>query len=280
MKIFCIIWLLLLISTNIIAQGWYGGRIIVGKDTLNLMSQPLVSVMTARKMTMAELWGADLATKLGCFDDGCYMSCNAIWRIEKNKLYLEEITPCCGDFNSTTGHRPKVDLKKIFPDLFQDSHVFAKWDSEELLAGCGEALYSDLEGLRLYAKERGFIIEKGVLQKIIEYDNSKTKLSPYKEHELLLRDILYSNIRWDEIKSEVDSTRKFVWCNIVSTNESGKIDSVAIAKGQSELLNREAIRVVKSIPQWEVLFKKGKQIHRSWTLGVKFDTQTMNKYSH
>jgi hypothetical protein len=269
----------LLVSCIFTGQTCYGNRLVVGKDTLCLMSQPIKSEFIARKITMEELWGVELAKRLGCFDDNSYMSCYATWKLEKNRLYLEEITPSCGDFNSAPGQIPKVDLKKLFPNQFRHGHVFAEWVTEEIVVAKGKCLFSTIDFLNIYARETGFIFKNGVLQNTVEYDNSKTKLSPYMENQLMLRDFIQSNIRWNEIKSEIDSTRKVVYCRIVSTNESGRIDSVQVVRGQSEILNREAVRVIKAIPQWEVLFKNGKQIHRSWTLPIRFDLQTMHKSS-
>lgn len=273
-----IIILLVLFASDFIAFGWSGGRLIIGRDTINLLTNPLVEILTKKNISAADLWGAELAKRLGCFDDGCYLSCSPTWTIENNKLFLEEIAPCCYNGNQQEGI-PKVDLKKIFPDLFFDGHVFAEWYNEELLAGKGILLYANLEGIVIYAKEIGFTLKDGVVQNTIEYDNSKTKLSPFLEENSLLRDYIPSHIQWNKIKSEIDSTKKVVYCRIISTKESGTIDSVAIVRGQSEILNKEAIRVIKSIPQWEVLYKKGKQFERQWSFPVRFDTETMKKYN-
>jgi len=273
-----IIIFLVLFASDFFAFGWSGGRLIVGRDTINLLENPLVEILTKRNISAVDLWGSELAEKLGCFDDGCYLSCFPTWTIENNKLFLEEIAPCCYHGNQQEGI-PKVDLKKIFPDLFIDGHVFAEWYNEELLAGQGKILYANVEGIIIYDREIGFIIKAGVVQNTIEYDNSKTKLSPFLEDNLLLRDYIPSHIQWNKIKSEIDSTKKVVYCTIISTRESGNIDSVSIVRGQSEILNKEAIRVIKSIPQWEVLYKKGKQFERKWSLPVRFDTETMKKYN-
>lgn len=273
-----IVILLIFFISDFIAFGWGGGRLIVGRDTLNLMTAPLIEILTKKNISAVDLWGAELAEKLGCFDDGCYLSCFPTWKLENNKLFLEEITACCYNGNQQEAI-PKVDLKRIFPDLFCNGHVFIEWDGEELLAGKGNLLYANLEGLQIYAKEIGFFIKNGILLNTIEYDNSKTKLSPYLEHNSLLRDYIPTNIRWNEIRPEIDSTRKTVYCRIISTKESGKIDSVEVIKGQSEILNKEALRVIKSIPQWEVLYKKGKQFERQWSIPVRFDIESLKKYN-
>lgn len=273
-----IILLLVLFTSDFIALGWSGGRLIVGKDTIQLLTEPLVEILTKRNISAADLWGAELAEKLGCYDDGCYLSCSTTWKIETNKLFLEEIAPCCYPGNQPDGI-PKVDIQKIFPDLICNDRIFAEWYNEELLAGKGKLLYANLEGIQIYDKEIGFTFKAGVVQNTAVYDNSKTKLSPFLEDNSLLTEYIPSHIQWNKIKSEIDSTKKVVYCRIISTKESGAIDSVTVVRGQSEILDKEAKRVIKSIPQWEVLFKKGKQFERQWLLPVRFDTETMSKYN-
>jgi hypothetical protein len=266
-------------TSQTVSWAWNGGRLVVGKDTITLLTNPLVEILKKKNISAADLWGSELAEKLGCFDDGCYLSCSPSWKIENNKLFLEEIEPCCYTGNQQVGI-PKVDLKKIFPDLFSDGHVLAAWYNEELLAGTGKLLYANMEGVTIYDKEIGFHIQKGVVQNTITYDNSKTKLSPFLEDNSLLKDYIPSHIQWNTIESEIDSTKKVVYCRIISTNESGTIDSVSIVRPQSEILNNEAIRVIKSIPQWEVLYRQGKQFERQWIIPVGFDTETRKKYEH
>lgn len=87
--------LILSITFSQSAIGWTGGRLIIDKDTLDLMTQPLIQIFKEKNITAEELWGVELAANIGCFDDGCYLSCFPTWKIEHNKLYLEKITPCC-----------------------------------------------------------------------------------------------------------------------------------------------------------------------------------------
>jgi hypothetical protein len=70
----------------------------------------------------------------------------------------------------------------------------------------------------------------------------------------MLFDYLHSAVNWDQVSSEIDSTVKQVYWTIVSADENGQIDSVLVVKGASDILNREAVRVVKSIPQWDVIY--------------------------
>ncbi len=65
--------------------------------------------------------------------------------------------------------------------------------------------------------------------------------------------------------------------NIVGTvyvqfivGKSGKIRDVKILRGESELLNQEAIRVVKAMPKWKPGRQHGKRVSVIYNLPIKF----------
>ena len=47
------------------------------------------------------------------------------------------------------------------------------------------------------------------------------------------------------------------------------IDSVKVLKGYNEVIDNEAIRVLKTIP-WNIVFKKGKHLRLQWPLPILF----------
>ena len=63
----------------------------------------------------------------------------------------------------------------------------------------------------------------------------------------------------------------------ISSDENGKIDSVAVVRGVNELYDSEAIRVVKIIPEWNVIYRHGKITNEmKWSIPVKFDLNQKN----
>jgi hypothetical protein len=60
-------------------------------------------------------------------------------------------------------------------------------------------------------------------------------------------------------------------------NEKGKIDSVRILQGYSEVYDKEAIRVIKSIPEWDVIYRHGKLSTTIWSYPVRFDWTNRKK---
>ncbi|GAB1454168.1 hypothetical protein MASR2M47_42240 [Draconibacterium sp.] len=276
MKFLIISIFIFLISAKSFATGQAGDRIILGKDTLQLLNAPFELILQQRNIGPNDLWGEKFD-----YNTACWRAYIATWKIENQKLYLIEIAPC-NYYDYPQKKYPKVDLSKMFPDLYINGKIFANWVNDELLVADGELLYYDSNGFdRIYSNEKGLFFKDGLLLKSVDYDNSKTKISPYSQNEILLRDFIQSSIKWNEVKSEIDSNTKKVYCTIVSVNEYAKIDSISIFRSvQSEILNAEAVRVIKSIPEWDILYKKGKPVSKLWTLPVSFDKEMMKKYNN
>jgi protein TonB len=61
----------------------------------------------------------------------------------------------------------------------------------------------------------------------------------------------------------------FVYVKFV-VNRDGSIEQVSIRKGVSEALDKEALRVVKSMPNWTPGEQEGKPVRVSYTLPISF----------
>ena len=61
----------------------------------------------------------------------------------------------------------------------------------------------------------------------------------------------------------------FVYVKFV-VNRDGSIEQVSIRKGVSEALDKEALRVVKSMPNWIPGKEEGKPVRVSFTLPISF----------
>ena len=134
----------------------------------------------------------------------------------------------------------------------------------------GELLFYVHDGfLSTYERELEFIFENGILMDTQVLDNSKTKKSKYTEDKNLLKEFIANNINYDHLPKS-DTMTKRVMLFVRSANDDGKIDSVTVIRGVNELYDKEAIRVVKSIPEWEVIYLHGKRVGRSWSIPVVF----------
>lgn len=273
------LFVLLLVTMSLFGTAQTPDLIIFKGDTLPLYSLPLNSFPTQALINPKSLFGGS-----GCFYTGCWRNYIATWKIVDGKLYLVKIrnacypTPLKGVSASYKGGVDKdsigseyADLKALFPERFENGMVKADWVSGELYLPQGELLYYIHDGFQsIYETELKFTLEKGALVEIEKLDNSKTKRSKYSEDSKLLLKYIYDNINHENLPKN-DTIKGRVILYIYSSDDNGKIDSVVVVRGLNELYDKEAVRVVKSIPEWDVIYRHGKKINRPWVIPINFN---------
>ena len=58
--------------------------------------------------------------------------------------------------------------------------------------------------------------------------------------------------------------------NVLCGTADGKVDGAFIIRGYNEIYDREALRVVNSIPEWDVIYRHGEIIRAPWMIAVTF----------
>jgi hypothetical protein len=279
MKKFFKILLFSLIPMNLFGTAQIPDLLIYKGDTFSLYSCPLNSFPDQDLIIPKSLFGSS-----GCFYTACWRNYVATWEIMNGELYLTKIRNACyptqmrGVGASYKGAIQKdsigsefADLKKLFPRKYINGKVKADWVNEKLYCPQGRLLYYFHDGFQsIYEKEIEFSIENGILIGCKHLDNSKTRKSKYIEDNNLLKEFIYRSIRRENLP-ESDTIKRRVYVGIISADENGKIDSVKVLRGVNELYDREAIRIVKSIPEWEVIYRHGKKENRAWTIPISFD---------
>jgi hypothetical protein len=264
---------------NVFGTAQMPDLIIYNGDTLSLYSCPLSSFPSQDLITPQGLFGSS-----GCFFTACWRNYVATWEIVDNELFLCEIRNACyptsmrgvsasfksGIDKDSVGNE-YADLKVLFPKRFKDGKVKADWVDGKLISPQGKLLYYFHDGFySIYESELEFTIEYGELVEVRNLDNSRTKKSIYSEDHNLLKEYIETNIELENLP-EYDTLKRRVFVSILSTDEYGKIDSVNVIRGVNELYDNEAIRVVKSIPKWEVIYRRGKKVERVWMIPINFD---------
>jgi hypothetical protein len=267
-----------LISMNLFGTAQIPDIIIYNGDTLALYSCPLNSYPNQDLITSKELFGSS-----GCFFTACWRNYIATWEIIDNELYLCKVRNSCyptslqgvaassksGISKDSIGNE-YADLKALFPQRLKDGKVKADWVNEKLFCPQGKLLQYVHQGFEsLYETEIGFTIEKGYLVETKILDNSKTKKSKYTEDRKLLTEFIAKTIKRENLPNS-DTTNRRVYVRIYSSDAYGKIDSVNVVRGVNELYDTEAIRVVKLIPEWDVIYRHGEICNPVWTLPINF----------
>ncbi|WP_291399500.1 energy transducer TonB [Daejeonella sp.] len=195
----------------------------------------------------------------------------AEWEIIDNQLYLTGIFSCYYRENGL-----KADLRKIFGKKFINGKVKADWVSANIFGHQGKMLVIVDMLTSIFEKNIEFQIEKGKLIGTKIHDNSKSKRSDYFEHRGKLIEFVYKNINWDTLPELND--KKIAVRVQYSANEYGIIDSAKIVSGEGGLFDKEAIRVIKSIPEWEVFYENGKHWRRTHSFEIIFNNERRKKY--
>ena len=208
-------------------------------------------------------------TKKPCMSTACGNGYRATWEIIENQLYLTGIYSCCYYEDSI-----KADLSLLFKNKVKNGMVKADWVTTMLFVYGGKKI-ADIDALSIYEKSYEFEFRKGKLLNVKSYDNSKSKQSIYSYDSEMLINFIYSNIDWNNIPKQRDATKIVVQ---FSANEFGKIDSAKVVRGDNEILNKEAIRVIKLIPEWDVFYIKGQHFRIKWTFPIIFSERNREKY--
>ena len=212
------------------------------------------------------------AKKKPCATTACWRGYKSIWEIIDNQIYLIGIYSCCYDDDSV-----KADLNYLFNDKCIDGKVKATWINGNFICRKGKRLIydHDMYSGGVYEYDVEMKLEKGKLIDTKLYDNTKSKQTDYPSKSIKMLNHIYSNINWD-ILPQADTTIKIFL--EFSGNEYGIVDKVNILKGYNETYNQEAIRVIKTIPEWDIYYIKGKFKRKVWMMPIIFSEENRNKY--
>jgi len=250
-------------------------RLIYKGDTISLFDCPLEYYPGRETINPRSLFGGS-----GCFYTACWRNYVATWLIENNKLYLVQIKNAC--FPTDSGYvgislqgsantigKEFADLKSLFPNRYDNGKVFADWVSTSMTSPIGKLLFYIHDGFAsIFEKELEFTFKNGTLIETKEYDNSKTKISKYNTDVKLLKDFIQNSINYSNVPYPDKEIRVVI--RIMGSTVDGKVDGVSILKGYNEVYDKEALRVVNSIPEWDVIYRHGKIINTPWLITVFF----------
>ena len=264
MKAFIFFILALLFSLQVFATAQVMDRLIYKGDTIRLFPSPLERHPNIDSLRLkmfdgkADSWRNSTA---------CGNNYLAVWTITDNQLYLTNIYLDC----KITNKDNKNLLKLLFGEKYVNGKVKADWVTGTFTSPQGKLLYSINDAYEpIYERDLEFYFEKGKLKKTLLYDNSKAKQSVYSQDEQKRIEHIYSNINWKVLPKRDTIVRVVVE---FSANENGIIDEAKILRGYNELYDQEAIRIVKSIPEWDVYFRRGKFKRMSYTMPITFSEE-------
>jgi len=236
--------------------------LIYNGDTLSIFANPLEQLYNNDSIR-PNFFGENE----GCESTACWRGYAAEWIIIDDYLYLTGIYSCCYYEDSI-----KADLKELFGSKFINGKVKADWFTADIISPQGRLLYYIHMGYEsLYETELEFQFINGKLIGTKTYDNSMSRQSEYSQNSEKLKEFIYSNINWSVLPKLKKKAIK-VYLQF-SANEKGIIDSVKVMRGYNSIFDKEAVRVVKTIPVWDIYYRHGVLQRVNWTLPVAFSEE-------
>jgi len=243
--------------------------IIYKGDTLQLNVYPL-EMLYNNPLERPKFFG----DKKGCFNTACWRGYQAEWQIIGGQLYLTNIYSCC-----YREDKIKANLKNLFGDKYVDGKVKADWVTDTVYAMTGKYICPLMTiDQMVFEGELEFRFINGKLTETKTLDNSKTRISSYSQDEKKLIKFIYSNIKWNELPTYDDKTIKVMLR--FTGNENGMVDHVEIIRSYDSIFDKEAIRVIKSIPEWDVKFRHGKLYREYYNIPITFSKENRERYKN
>lgn len=264
-KIVTLLLLFFLFSNDSWATVQIPDIIIYNGDTLALFDCPLYSFPNRDIINPKKLFGSK-----GCFFTACWRNYVATWKIINNELILTKIRNACyptrmegvaasfKDVEKDSIGKEFSDLNELFPDRCHDGKVKADWVNATIYAPFGKLLHYVHDGFEsTYEFEFKFIIKSGNIVNVEKLDNRKAKQTVFTSKKDTLAEFLKSKIDWSKLPKLPNDSVVKVAVNF-SANENGVIDLVKLVDPTiKNSFTEEAIRVVRTIPEWEVNFHHG-----------------------
>jgi hypothetical protein len=253
-RIILILTFLIFLNQNSFGTAQIPDFLIYRGDTLSIFANPLESYFDNHFRPDS------VFAKYGYNSTACWRGYIGYWELKNDSLFLIELQ----------GDSSKIDLSLIFKDRDTKGKIFADWYNFPILNPYGKLLFYEHMGYgSIYEFEKEFSFDKGILTNIKTYDNSKSIKSIYTQDQKLLLEYIQSHIDYSTIPKPSKPVKVFI--QIAKSDENGKIDSVVVLRGYNKIYDKEAIRVIKSIPEWDVIYSHGEFIYRTWMIPVVFE---------
>jgi hypothetical protein len=267
-KVFILTFLLTVSLFKTFATSQIPDRLIYNGDTLSIFANPIEQLYDNDSIRPYFFGKND-----GCASTACWRGYVAEWIILDNYLYLTGIYSCCYYEDSI-----KADLKELFGAKFINGKVKADWFTADIISPQGKLLYYIHMGYEsLYETELEFQFINGKLIGTKTYDNSMSRQSEYSQNSEKLKEFIYSNINWSVLpKLKKKAVKVYLQ---FSANEKGIIDSVKVIRGYNSIFDKEAVRVVKTIPVWDIYYRHGVLQRVNWILPIAFSEENSTIYN-
>lgn len=219
--------------------------LIINSDTIEIWTFPLDSYFPeSERPDYFYPTEEDKEYRLKCY--------SATWELRNDSLFLKQLSVA----------NKQVQISNILKNSKKYRNGFAYWFTDPIIINSGNPITLRWEFEKIVSFSKG-IKSNEILNHYTIY-----KRSEYTEDWEKLKSFIYENIDYSKLDEPYERAKVFV--GIFTVTEEGKIDSVNIVRGWDKIRDDEAMRVVKSIPDWPVIHKNGKHFDEKWVIPVNF----------
>lgn len=201
---------------------------------------------------------------------GCVRGYIAEWQIANDSLFLTNIYACydCGI---------KASLNNLFSGMVKSNRVYAGWVNQVLLVPDGKLLfYGNIGFSAIHETEYELTINKGMLVGQKMYDNSATHISIFTQKPDSLISYIDHSIRWNEIPDTLNVPVRVVF--VLLTTGTTKPEIKRMYGSGIKFYDDEALRVIKSLPDWDMYVQRGEVFRLYWMVPVIFSEEKRMKH--
>ena len=239
------------------SQVLYQALLLNDKDTLT-MWQTFVTPPYSKLQITSNDSEMSLST---CFSSGFF----SVWKIKNDSIFLIELAD-----ESDHVHSNNIDLKKAFQDRLIRDGVFANEITYQIEAQFLNINDENMNKVFCITIEKGLVKDKSLFENKTEYFNVYQYLSP---------EAIQKNTNWEQlppitvdrlvtVKVTTDDAGKIIKAVVIKNNENTLGDVIKM-QGE-EVWQNEALRQVKLIPRWNVIYKCGQVVDKEDTLEFLF----------
>lgn len=234
--------------------------LIYGKDTISLREHVFESYAQGQEYRLRHLGKHNTDDRERIY-----------WKIAGDQVKLTAVTS-----GQASKNQIDEELVMLFGKNLNNGPFPVHLSDRDLHGESGRIICRGLDMFYIFEKEWEVDFRNGRLTRIEQFDNSKSRTSVFFTNPSLLVDFVRSTINWSKLPPLAGREgRVFV---TFSANDQGIVDRVEVLKGLDPALDREAVRVVKLIPDWPVLYKRGVFSRFKYNLPIMFTEEMRRKY--
>ncbi len=195
----------------------------------------------------------------------------AEWEMIDDLIYLVGIRSC-----GSANERIQLNLSELFGGSFKNGKIKADWINDKLYIQQGNVILYDGGFNSIFQWEVELTTVNGKVTDKKQLDNTYTRESIFTKQIDSAKNFVHKRIKWSDIPDLKD---KRIRVNLILKTTGTSKPAVRLLEDKNDLYSKEALRVARLIPEWDVYYKRGKPYSKAFSISVIFSEENRRKYS-